>query len=518
MGKENSTTNITKLDDFPYNATQWNDTDGDGWGDNYPNASWPNERQWPAGAWHIPDAYGPDRFPFEPTQWNDTDGDGWGDNYANISWGQNRSVGIYISNAYKPDRFPLDPARWNDTNGNNEPPDLDGDGTPDYLDPDSDGDGYNNTIEIEAGTDPYDNTSFPSDLDGDGIPDLLDPDIDGDGWNNTIEIEAGTDPYDNTSFPSDLDGDGIPDALDPDIDGDGYNNTDEERAGTDPYDNRSFPSGGFDDDDTGSDTNDTDDDGMPDWWEKKYYLDPDDPGDARGDPDNDGLTNLEEYQLTDVYGNSTDPTNPDTDGDGYDDGYEVERGANPLDASDHPGRLKEEINVLVIIVIAGAAAVVILAGFICYSRIRKSKEKLLDNENRQEILSFVVNNPGTHYRGMKRGLGISRGSLSHHLRLLEKENLIEVQHRGNFKFFYPVGENDEPRPLTPIQKKMVEIISSKPGSTNRSLADMLGKSERSISYHTKNLEDIGAVRPERDGENELHWFVDGGDDPVSAGP
>ena len=37
------------------------------------------------------------------------------------------------------------------------------------------------------------------------------------------------------------------------------------------------------------------------------------------DPDRDGLTNLQEYQL------GTDPNNPDTDGDGLSDGNEVNK-------------------------------------------------------------------------------------------------------------------------------------------------------------------------------------------------
>ena len=47
---------------------------------------------------------------------------------------------------------------------------------------------------------------------------------------------------------------------------------------------------------------DPDGDGMPDWWEKKYGLNPDDPSDAAKDKDGDGYTNLEEFL------NGTDPT------------------------------------------------------------------------------------------------------------------------------------------------------------------------------------------------------------------
>ena len=41
--------------------------------------------------------------------------------------------------------------------------------------------------------------------------------------------------------------------------------------------------------------NDTDGDGMPDWWELWHNLSPNDPSDATLDSDNDGVINLNEY-------------------------------------------------------------------------------------------------------------------------------------------------------------------------------------------------------------------------------
>ena len=67
-------------------------------------------------------------------------------------------------------------------------------------------------------------------------------------------------------------------------------------------------------------------DGIPDSWKIAHGFDPNDPSVASADTDNDGLTNLQEFQL------GTDPRNPDTDGDGVLDGEEVKRGTNPLNA------------------------------------------------------------------------------------------------------------------------------------------------------------------------------------------
>lgn len=73
---------------------------------------------------------------------------------------------------------------------------------------------------------------------------------------------------------------------------------------------------------------DTDGDGMPDYWETQYGLNPS-IKDGTGDLDGDGLNNYNEYVL------GTDPTSIDTDADGVVDGDEVLEGSNPSDPSDN---------------------------------------------------------------------------------------------------------------------------------------------------------------------------------------
>lgn len=236
-------------------------------------------------------------------------------------------------------------------------PDSDGDGLPDtweiqyQFDPfdntgvngasgNPDNDGLNNLQEYIAGTNPRD-----PDSDHDGLPDdwevfySLNPnssvgingatgDPDGDGLTNIREYQLGTNPRN-----PDTDGDGLPDGwevlygLDPlNPNGDNGANGDPDHDGVtniDEYHNGTSPNG-----------QDTDNDGLPDAWETQYGLNPNDAtGDngASGDPDHDGLTNIREFQL------GTDPTNPDTDGDGLPDGWEVAYGLDPLDPNGDNG-------------------------------------------------------------------------------------------------------------------------------------------------------------------------------------
>jgi len=323
--------NFNDMDDDDPN--EWNDFDGDGFGDNSDNC--PSEYGViPTGDDRgCPDldqdgvADRSDAFPGNPAQWGDADDDGFGDNhlaeiydYCPDEQGTSFRVQIFGCIDSDNDGFADDIEDCDDVPGLSRIamlgcPDSDGDGLPDEVDfypgphggtaTDYDGDGVEN-IEDEF---QYDRTQT-TDTDGDGrgdnqsigattpdqfidAPNAWD-DSDGDGFTDQLG-NPNTD--DCPSIPGnsttpwrgcpDIDGDGIMDLTDKDADGDGILDSYEEQAGGalgiayDIYDPNSAP-------------DDLDGDGMPD------ILD------------------------------------EDTDGDGFPDDLEEQRGSDSMDANQTP--------------------------------------------------------------------------------------------------------------------------------------------------------------------------------------
>ena len=130
-----------------------------------------------------------------------------------------------------------------------------------------------------------------------------------------------------------------------------------------------------------------------------------------------------------------------------------------------------------------------------YTRIQK--EDVLDQFVRGQIYGFIKTNPGVHYNQILRKVGVKNGTLSYHLGVLEKTELIQSRREGlKYRAFYPTGMNfpkAERFRLTDLQIQIIGSIRSQPGSTQKEIARLLGQKPQTINYNIKVLDQAGLI-------------------------
>src|SRR3989337_3529033 len=72
-----------------------------------------------------------------------------------------------------------------------------------------------------------------------------------------------------------------------------------------------------------------------------------------------------------------------------------------------------------------------------YSKIKR--ERVLDHFVRGQIFGYIQANPGEHYNAIKDALGLTNGSLAHHLRTPEREQFLKSKRYGLYRRFYPMN-------------------------------------------------------------------------------
>ena len=217
-------------------------------------------------------------------------------------------------------------------------------------------------------------------------------------------------------------------------------------------------------------------------------------------------------------------TEKDSDGDGYNDTFENQSGSDPYDPISipddwdgdgvpnekdayprDPDRWKKEgSNLLFVIIYLSIGLILLVASIVAYTRLKR--RNILNNKKRREIVEYINEHPGDHYREIKRQLDMSSGTLRHHLRTLENASMIRSHREGKYLYYFPYGTWGSIRVLTPAQKDIIDVIQKQPGATTREIADGLGKSRRAIQHHVNDLSDIDIIKSESIGKSP-GWHV-----------
>jgi predicted transcriptional regulator len=136
----------------------------------------------------------------------------------------------------------------------------------------------------------------------------------------------------------------------------------------------------------------------------------------------------------------------------------------------------------------------------------------------------VQANPGTHYNYIKRALKLNNGTLAYHLNVLEHDEKIYSRSDGVFRRFYPAdnsissaeGDNGNGGStkvnythvqLNATQDKIITVLQTEPGMTQKEIARKLGKSTQVVNYNIGEMTQIGIVKLKREG-NKTRCFAE----------
>ncbi|MEC8540711.1 MAG: ArsR family transcriptional regulator, partial [Candidatus Thermoplasmatota archaeon] len=156
------------------------------------------------------------------------------------------------------------------------------------------------------------------------------------------------------------------------------------------------------------------------------------------------------------------------------------------------------------------------AGLWMLALVGKTHETSDGRFQRGRLIGYLTANPGCHFRALMAALNMSNGQITHHLRLLENQELIWRISDGRFVRYYPLnnslypGMNPDDLPVPPLspdprslQGKILTILDDEHQlgefPTQAELAKKLEKSQQLISHHLRTLQKYGLVEKRKMG-------------------
>jgi DNA-binding transcriptional ArsR family regulator len=145
---------------------------------------------------------------------------------------------------------------------------------------------------------------------------------------------------------------------------------------------------------------------------------------------------------------------------------------------------------------------------------KKYQEKrlsLLIHPLRREIYELVCETPGTYFYEIVSELATPQGTLSWHLRMLEKDGLIKSTKFGGKRLYFPKmlrSEQAEKAYLVLKNETAVQIfdeIINNPGSYQSEIAEKIGVHHDTVRHHIERLAKAQLIQIIRDGRTVRYF-------------
>lgn len=128
-----------------------------------------------------------------------------------------------------------------------------------------------------------------------------------------------------------------------------------------------------------------------------------------------------------------------------------------------------------------------------------------------KILEFVIDNPSSHLRKIKTNLGYSMSTVQYNLTVLEQEKKIKFIKTKFYKNYYSINESDE-NILSILNldspRSIVVYLIQNGSATHKDIANGIGLSSSTVSWHMKRLIELQVVQTEYSGKYTVYSLTD----------
>ncbi|WMW26383.1 winged helix-turn-helix transcriptional regulator [Methanolobus sediminis] len=134
------------------------------------------------------------------------------------------------------------------------------------------------------------------------------------------------------------------------------------------------------------------------------------------------------------------------------------------------------------------------------------------NPKMQEIASYIAENPGCMESEIAHDLDLKRGTLRYHLSRLSSDNRIQKFKKGKLKrlFHITYSKTEEQKVLhlhkkNENRKRIIEIITERPGITGKELANLLKIDKSTVHWHIKELHKDDLIDFKKNGRYKMYY-------------
>ncbi|MEM2143446.1 MAG: helix-turn-helix domain-containing protein [Candidatus Thorarchaeota archaeon] len=143
---------------------------------------------------------------------------------------------------------------------------------------------------------------------------------------------------------------------------------------------------------------------------------------------------------------------------------------------------------------------------------RQKRLSLLLHPLRRELYTVLCENPGSYLLDLVKILESPPGTITWHLRMLEKDGLVKSVKFAGKRLYFPKmlrsGEAEKAFSVlrSATSRRIFSYVINHLGCHQEQIAQALGMHHDTIQWHTSRMVQAGLIRTEQDGRKKKHYL------------